>query len=326
MADFNLTASAASAIQKPGSDIFTKESYVLALERGLDKVFKREYETPFQGERYFGTASMKQPTETYQSFLTLGGVVGQNRDADDIPYVTSGEGFRYSVSSYLYRIGIAIERELQEIDDRGVTRGKQAEMARMARMTREYAYADVFNRAVNPTNAPLLCDDGMYLIDSDRPNANPEGGTWSNEEAASAITPTSLWTAGVNARKIRDDNGELIGGIKIMKIIAGPDYEKTLKEILGSDKNPTNAMNTVNILKGYAPYEIYDYLTDAAIFYQLCDAKSEENELKCYWRQKDSFKTWEDGSNPDIMRQRVRFAFGLGCGSPRRAWRGGEIS
>ena len=323
MADFAKTASAKAALQATGSDIHTPELFVLSLARGLDRVFKRDFETPKQGERYLATATTKRERQTFQTYRTLGGVVPQSRDADDINFVTRAEGFGFEVQTYNYRQGIQIEKTLEEVDDVGVIRGMQADLVENAKMTEEYAIADVFNRGVDPTNAPVLADDGMYLIDADRPNANPAAGMWSNEEADSAVTATSLWTARLNARKMTDENGRLYPTY-IKKAIVRPDEEKVMEEIMKSEKNPANANNTYNTMYQKMEYEVYDYLTAANIFYVLDNPKSEKNELKLYWRVAPSLKTWV-GDNPDVTKQRIRMAFGIGLGSPRKMWRGGKI-
>lgn len=325
MADFAKTASAKSAVQYTGSDIHTRELFVASLERGLDKVWKRDFsDRPKQGMMYLSEGTVKQPTAKFQTFRSIGGVVGQSRDADEIDYVTRADGFGFEVVTYPYRQGIAIERELEETDNAGVIRGLQSDLAENASMTIEYAIADVFNRAVSPTSAPVLADDGMYLIDTDRPNANPDAGTWSNQESDSAITPTSLSQAQLNARGTTDENGFLFPR-KIVKLMIHKDDEKVVEEIMKSDKNPLNANNTYNTMYNKFKWEVYDYLTTRSIFYIMEDTKSERNELRFYWRQKPDFKTWVDGNNPDVTRQRVRFIFGIGLGSPRRVWRGGLV-
>jgi phage major head subunit gpT-like protein len=256
-------------------------------------VWKRDFEAPKQGMKYLSEGTVKRETESYQTFRTIGGIVGQNRDADDLEYVTRADGFGFTINTYNYRQAIAIERTLEEVDDVGVIRGLQADLAENSKMTVEYAIADAFNRGVNPSTAPFLCDDGMYLIDSGRPNANPQAGTWSNQETAAAITPTSLWTAQLNARKMTDENGRLYPQM-IKKIMCRPDDEKVLEEIMKSDKNPLNANNTYNTMYKRFEYEVYDYLTDACIYYLLDNPKSEKNELKFYWRVRPQFETWKN--------------------------------
>lgn len=327
--DNALTASAKSSIQTSPAEILVQEAFQLALARGLDKVWKREFDVLQQGMQFVREESISRESASYQTYRTLGGLVSQSRDTDEIPYITTGDGFGFSVQTYNYRTGIAIERTLDEVDDVGVSRGRQMEMTDMCKRTFEYAIADVFNRGINPTNAPVLCDDGMYLIDTARPNANPKAGTWSNQEANSAITPSAIFQAQLNARATTDENGELAPQ-KIRAIICRPQDSKTLWEIRNSNYRPTDAMNVNNYFKEFkdATFDVvvYDYLTSSSIFYVLNDPKSDNNELMFFWRVRPEFKTWLDGSNPDVTRQRVRFAFGIGVGSPRKMWRGGVIT
>lgn len=325
MADFAKTASAKSTLSAAASEIQTREAFPLALARGLDKVWKRMNDTPLQGEKYFRIESTKQEDAVYQTYRGMGGLVPMNRDADDIPYGSRGDGFGFTVNTYNYRKGIGVEKTLLETDNVGVARGLQADLVDNARLTLEYAMADIFNRALGTSGSQILCDDDMYLLDSDRPHADPAAGTWSNLEAASAITETSLFTAQLNARQQVGEDGEL-SPTYIKKIIIRPDDEKTLWTLLSSDKKVGTSLNDDNFFAGKYPYEIYDWLTSALIFYQLADPKSDKNELMLFWRVRPEIKTWVDGSNPDVTRQRVRFAFGIGCGSPKASLRGGTVS
>jgi hypothetical protein len=323
--DITQTASAKSALQTTGSDVITVEQFANVLARGLDEVFKRDFDHPKQAERYFRPDTTKFETKTFRSWRMMDGQVGVNRDADDIPFGVRGEGFNFALQTYNYRKGMQVEKTALETGEFGVARGFQADLADNAERAVELSGADVFNRAVSPTNAPILADDGMYLIDEDRPNANPKAAAWSNQEAASAITETSLFTAGVNARAMTDENGEL-SPTMIKKYVIRPTDEMAMKQVLMSTLGPSNALNAVNTMKGSAPYEIYDYLTDAAIFYLLGDPKSDKNELGMYWRVRREFETWKGADNPDVIKQRVRMAFGYALGSPRKMWRGGEVS
>lgn len=331
MASFNKTASAKSALFNNPADTLVAEAFKLALARGLDKVWKREFEPPRQGEQFLRAETIKRETATYQTYRQMSGLVPQNRDTDELPFATTGDGFGYTVQTYNYRRAIQIEQTLIETDDVGVIRGRQADLARMSRQTIEHAVADIFNRGIDDgvmTNgSPVLADDGLYLVDSDRPNADPDAGTWSNLESTSAITPGSIFQAQLNARAMTGEDGELFPTM-IKYIICRPQDSKTLWEIRNSQYRPTDAMNVTNYFKENAEahfdIKVYDYLTAPNIFYGLCDPKSETNELAIFWRVKPNFKTWV-GDNPDVQKQRVRMAWGFGLGSPRQAWRGGLI-
>ncbi len=333
MAQFQSTASAKAALLNNPGDVLTSQGFQLALRRGLDKVWKREFEALQQGSQFFVEKTMRQEYANMNSYRQIGGLVPQNRDTEDIPFATTGDGFSFSVVSYNYRRGIQIEKTLMEVDDVGVAKNRQAELARSAKLTLEHAMADVFNRGVDDgtmsTGAPILCDDGMYLCDSGRPNANPDASSWSNLEASSAITPDSIFQAQLNARATRSDDGELYP-LSIKAIVCRPQDSKNLWEIRNSNYRPTDAFNVNNYFKDNkdATFDVvvYDYLTSANIFYWLDSPKSDNNELYLYWRVRPEFATWVNGDNPDVTSQRVRFAFGLGAGSPRKSLRGGRVS
>jgi hypothetical protein len=329
MADFQQTASAATAIQNPAAEMATREGFSNALEQNVTEIFARVFETPQQGKRYFNQKSTNLRTGTKRGIREMDGVIPQNSDADDLPRHNWGEGFAWTWVVYTYRDSITFERELLEIDNEGVVSDKQGRLARKTKRTTEFIMADVFNRGVDDgvmaTGAPILCDDGMYLADASRPNPNPAGGTWSNLETAGAITEASLFQAQLNARQQVDENG-ILYPTSIKKVIIRPDEELTLFRLNESDLRVGTAQNDKNWVKGRWDIEIYDHMTTSQIMYQLTDSPgSDDNELYWYVRKQPEFKmlTLE---NPDIVGQRVRFSVGVALGSPRKGWRGGIVS
>lgn len=324
MPNFSQTASAASVLPVSGGDTHISEGFTNALARGLDRVWKRKFDRPKEGMQFLREESTRFETQTFRTFRPIGGSVGMNRDTEDIPFAQRGEGFGFSLQTYNYRRGIKIEKTLQEVDDVGVVRGLQGDLADNANLTVELAIADLFNRGCNPSNAPVLCDDGMYLLDKSRPNADPTAGSWSNEFTATAITPGSIFSHQVLAAAYTDEVGELSPRM-IKRLIIRPTDEKTVWEILRSDLRPTDAMNAGNFEFGRFEYTVYNFLTDACLYYIMGDLKGEENEAMFFWRVPPEFATWV-GDNPDVVKQRVRMAFGIALGSPRKVWAGHEVS
>lgn len=324
----SLTAAAKVPAFNSVSDRLTAEAFKLALKRGADRVWKREFDVEQQGLQFVKEESLDREVATFQTFRQSGGLIPQNRDSDDMPMGTAGDGFGYTVQSYNFRKAIAVERTLKETDDRGVTRGLQQDLVRSAKLTIEHAIADVFNRGFGTSGSPVLSDDGMYFIDSARPNANPDGGKWANLEATSAITPDAIFQAQLNAMLQVGDDGEL-HSTSVRAVICRPQDSKKLWEIRNSNYRPTDANNVNNFFKENkeATFDIvvYKYLTTACLYYALGDTKSMDNELGLFWRVKPSILTY-DVANPDVMQQRIRFAFGIGLGSPRLMWRGGLVS
>ena len=323
--DYDKTADVVSSINGSGSDLHVQEQFLNLLEKGIDKVWKREFTRPAEGFSLVRQDSMSTKTKRFHSYRGIGSLIEQNRDADEIPYDTRGEGFSYDVTTDVYRKGIAIEKTMTETDMYGVISNMQMDMAENAKTAVELIIADVFNRAIDPAGgAPVLAEDGLYLIDSDRPNAYARAPKWSNEESASAITASSIYRAQLNFAGAKDELGQLAPQ-KLEKIVIRPQDEQVVWELLKSDLRPEDSMNAKNFQKGRFDYQVYNYLTSANIFYLAGSAQSPKNELQFFWRVKPEFKTWVDGSNPDITRQRVRMAFGMGLGRPQ-LWRGGVVS
>ena len=318
-----VTASADSvAYSRPG--IHVPENFAAVLASGLDDVHERVMERPSEGMQFLRSLTMKKRTHKFQAFYGLG-TVSQNRDSEALPYDEMGLGFDWELSTNTFRGAIKIEKQLVEDELYGVIADRQSKLVESERLSRELVIADVFNRCLGTSGAPFICEDGMYLIDSARPNAFKRAGTWSNLEAASAITPTSIYTAQLAFAANTDERGQL-APLKLTHLIIRPTDEKAVWEILKSDLRPTDAQNASNFQKGRFQYIVYNMLTSAVILY--ADARSgfsaQSNELIFGDRISPEFETWtSDGG--DVTHQRIRTRYGIGCGRPF-VWRGGTVS
>jgi hypothetical protein len=292
------------------------------LATGLDEVLKKDMEQPIQGLQFFRERSVQKKTNNYQSVYGLG-LISQNDDAEALPVDEKGIGFDWSVTNYVHRGSIAITRELKETEQYGTIGDMQSDLIVSARNTVEYVCADAINRALGTSGAPFLCEDGMYLIDSARPNAYAPAGAWSNLESTSALTLDAIFNAALNFRKHTNKRGYLASQ-KLMKVIIRPDEEKTMFELAKSNKRPADAMNAANWAEGI-DYMVYDYMTTQQAMYVSVDPKSAANQLVFEWRVTPQVETFEAGDNPDVIKQRVRAAWGIGCGRPD-VWRGGALS
>jgi hypothetical protein len=313
-----VTASARSRTN-PGAGIMDTSAWREMLALGLDDVLKKDMEFPIQGLQFFREKNVQRKTSNYQSVYGLG-LITQNDDAAELPVDEKGIGFDWSITNYIHRGSIAITRELQETEQYGTIGDMQSDLVGSCRQTVEYVCADVINRALGAAGAPFVCEDGMYLIDSARPNAYAPAGTWSNLEATAALTVDSIFTAALNFRKHRSKRGYLASQ-RLMKIIIRPDEEKTMFEISKSNKRPSDAMNAANWAEGM-DYMVYDYMTAGQVLFVSADPKSDKNQLCFEWRVTPSVHTWED---VDVVKQRVRAAWGVGCGRPD-TWRGGALA
>ena len=328
MASFNQTPSAVSAVQSGSFDKLTREAFASALSRTADKVFQRVYDAEKQGMNLIreGMQPGSRNTATFQSWRLDGGLVPQNRDGDNMASGSGADGFSYTSRVYTYRKNMAYERELYEQDDRGIVSARTEDLSRSGTLTIENIIADIYNRGVDPATAPILADDGLALVDSGRPSPNPAGGTWSNLETASAVTTDSVFTAWLNARLTKADDGAVYPR-RIKAVVCRPNEAKAVWEVRNSAYRPTDALNVNNLFKEWkeATFDVmvYDYLTTANIYYLLADPKSMDNELQLMWAAKPSFETW--GDNPDVVNLRIRFRVGAALGCPKKFIRGGAV-
>lgn len=320
------TASATAKLGFSGSDTLTTESFPNLINAYVDEVMEMTFGNPDdeQLKKLFRQIDQKNELYKIKTKNRPGGTVPLSRDADDVTFIQAGEGFPYEFRVYGYRQAVKHERSLQEVDDVGVITDRYEWLMDNAKRTLKNAYADVFNRAIKPTNAPFLCPDGMYLIDAARPNPDPKVPNWSNEEADSAITDEALFTAQLNAHNTIGPNGDYLR-LKIAKILIPQKAEKKMWTLLNSQNIVASAANDANWANGRFKYEVLDELTVDSIFYVLGDTQSKDNGLQCRWRIKPEMKDMEF-ENPDVMGKRIRFAFGLGSLDPRYTWRGGLVT
>lgn len=333
MAALNIaqTASAKTPIYRTGSGILTNEQFPTiirdALNEQIDEIMdawtgKVEMD---QLKGLFLEKSQAKLVHTVHTKVTPNNTVPLHRDADDdIKMFDAQEGFGYTFRTYTYAAGVSWEKQLMEVDDVGAIADKFTWLVEGSDRTLKNSLADALNRGVDPTSAPFLCIDGMYLIDSDRPNPDPRAPSWSNEEADADITEDALFAAKLNAYNTIGPNGEYLRQ-KIQKIYIPQAYELAAYKLKMSDKEVGNANNTANWAAGNFPFEVLDDLTSNFIYYMMESPKSEKNGLQLRWRVRPSMDDI-NYQNPYKDGKAIRFAFGLGCLDPRYVWRGGKLN
>lgn len=302
------TASAKS-ISQSFTGVHIPENFEAVIKTGLDDVFKRSLEEPRQGSRYFDDESLNKASKKFQSYYGLG-EVQQVSDGENIPSDEMGLGFDWELSSNTYKGKIEITKDLIEDELYGVIKDRQQELVDSYHRTKEQVMADVFNRALGASGAPFLCEDGMYLGDDSRPQPFALAGTWGNLESEGTITAASLFQTQLNFRSYKNERGQLTP-LHLDKIVVRPQDEKTVWEILKTEKDIETSINKMNYQQNRFNYEVYDHLTSAiAVFI----AKDGTNELKFGNRIAPELRTWQDDT--DVYAQRVRGRYGVGCGRP----------
>ena len=323
--DITKTASAVSKKYLTGSDTLIPEAY------GIINAYVDQIMEDWQGEimkaqlmGLFREENQKHDIYKVKMKNRPNNTAPLSRDADNLTYITGTDGFDYEFATYQYRLAVKAERRLLDVDDVGAVTERFDWLMEAADRTQRNAFRDVFARAVKPTNAPFLCPDGMYLIDSDRPNPDPKVPSWSNELADMDITDEALFNIVIRAKDQISPNGEKLN-LKVKKFLIPQEYERVAWILTNSAQKLNSTANDANWSNGRFTFEVFDEGPDATIFALLDDPKGKKNGLQIRWGEKPNLADI-DFENPDILGKRIRFRFGLGSLDPRYVWMGGVLN
>ncbi|MDA1348046.1 MAG: hypothetical protein O3A47_04155 [Chloroflexi bacterium] len=315
-----LTDSLKSVIQVPAGGTMTPDNLQALLTSGTDEVFKRAFDTaafPFQGDLFYESKDIKKSALTTQTTVGLGNIP-RNRDDQDVPIEPQSLGFAHSLSTLMYRGAARWTQEFIEDEEYGQLSDNSEELANASRRTVELIMADGINRGTG--TAPFLCEDGGYLFDAGRPNPHPLGGTWSNIDAAGAISPSMIFTSQLAFATQNNVRGQRESQT-LTDVYVRPADEVEIWEILKSTLRPTDSMNAASFQAGRFNYHVYNLMTTAQIVFR---AMGKRNELHQLWRIRPAVEDLDNTPN-NVFGVMVRFRFGVGCLRPDM-WRQATVS
>jgi hypothetical protein len=326
MALLTKTASAVAATGPTNSDMRSQSDLTNLINQYYDELIDEMRGTidTSQLMGLFNEGSQTNDIHVVKTKVRGRSVASVNEDGDDMPFINWGQGWDYNFYTLPYRVAVKHQRRLTEVNNFGAIAEEGDELRDAFLRTVYYQLADVFNRGVTPSNAPFLCPDGMYLIDSGRPNPVVGVPTWSNEEATGALTEDMLFDVQVNAQAIRAHNGDLMPR-SVKKFLIPPAYDRVAWRLRETTGTVGTAMNDANWAKGRFNYETVPEFTVNNIFFLLGDTKSKENGLRFNWAIRPNIADI-NFQDPDIMGKRLRARFGIGCLDPRATWRGARLS
>lgn len=184
------------------------------------------------------------------------GKVSQFEDGDDVPTI---ERFKTYTTKVVYRnYGGAIEVTKNLIEDRDF----ESELDEMKDMSRSVNYAidesgcQLFNGGFATTVAVNGYDmtwygDAVPQFSTVHPTTVTGGSTQSNASSTGIIlSHDNLETARLALVRQKTDNALAMGMAGKLTLITSLDNEKLAKEIMGSDLQPQNANNAINVFNG----------------------------------------------------------------------------
>lgn len=283
----------------------------------LDEASNLLAQTPVQGSKYFKVKNVDKNNYSSQDVYGVG-MAQVNSDGEELVFDKSVVGFDQTITNFVLRLAKGTGRESLETDRFGVIGDDVKELMQSGYKTIERILADAANRGfgsadggTTPTsNLSLLAEDGLALFSGNRPQPRAQAGVWSNLNGAGALTADTVAATRVAFNTYLDGNGDLSPQM-LEKVIVSPELEDTMREISGSTLKVDTSLNTTNVVSG-TPYEVWHWLNANTVIY-CGDA---DNGLEFHVRKNPETLTWEDGTNPDLIKTRMRMAVGTGCKRP----------
>jgi hypothetical protein len=211
--------------------------------------------------------------------------------------------------------GFAITRKMRDDLLYDTIFDSAAGMATAFARKRRKDAASVFN---NSTSASYLGYDSKALCANDHPRSRTDSTSVDNL-AALALTSASLETAVLAHQNLKDDLGEEIV-IMPDTLVVPRALRKTALEIVGSDKQPENANNAINVQAGQWNIIVDPYLTSSTAWW-IVDSTLSRRFLKWYDRIGVEFAGTQDFDTM-IWKYRGYTRYGFGWSDFRFVYQG----
>lgn len=221
---------------------------------------------------------MEKSMKAQEHDYGIGGLGDLEEFDGTIGYGDFSAQYKTSYTHKEYVKGIKIERKLVDDDLYSVINSRPQALGLSARRTREKHGASIFANAFN--TSVFAGGDSLSLCNSSHTHVGTS--TTQSNTGTSALTPASLAAARLAMRSYLDETDNLISA-KGDLLLVPPDLEDTANEIIGSDKEPYTADNTMNVNKNRFKIIVSDWLDDADNWF-LIDSRYAKLFLKWFDR------------------------------------------
>jgi hypothetical protein len=197
------------------------------------------------------------------------GLVPKKGEGDAVSFDARLQGPTKTWVHDTYALGMRITEEAIEDDLYNVMRDGARELGVSARETRHIAVAEIFNTGFVTTYH--TAGDGFapfYTL-----HTRLDGGTWSNQATASALSYSTLQSAILAFESQVDHRGKKIMQTP-MTLLVPPELEFKALELMETVGQPENANNTINAVKRARPsirLVVWPYLTSATAWFLIGD-------------------------------------------------------
>ena len=242
--------------------IVVSENFGALLDPGLRKIFMDEFGQP--GDMVSQLFGMEKSTKAVEYDLGIGGLGDLEEFTGTIPYGDFSQQYKTSYTHREWVKGIKIERKLVDDDQYSVINKRPAQLALVARRSREKHGASVFNNAFNTTifaggDTLALCSTAHTYVGT----ATTVGNSGTTSLSATALEATRLLGMGIT------DETDNLMDIMYDTILVPPALEETANIIVKTDKDIGTPNNDINWSKGRYKVLVWPRLTDSNNWFML---------------------------------------------------------
>ena len=274
------------------------------LEPWVTKIFFNEYtqvETMF--DKVFNVKSSTRAFEDTFAVSGLGTFV-MKPEGTPISYDDPVQSGRKRIVHSTYALGFRVTMEMMDDEQHGIISQMPADLGNSARDHKEQLAWSLLNDAFTGTTYTgipegdgtrrALCSTGHIRL--------KDGGTSSNRlNPDVAFSVSGLESALTNMRLTVDDSGRYIRIMPKM-VLAHPNEEWNIAQIMESEKEPFTADNQINSVKSSRvglTSMVVPYLSDTDNWFLMCDKSG--HTLTWYNRMKMSFGRNKDAQTKDAL-------------------------
>ena len=232
-----------------GSPIIS-ENFIRLLDTRLKEVSSKTWdELPSQkGELYRDVPS----DSAWEEFFSVGAVADIPAFNGKLEYLTQSPGYLTRIEPKEYAAGLAFERKFLDDKKYAVMSDQVESLTVAAQRTKAKIEVDPFAYAFSSAFSYMYSEEGVSLCnDSHTTKSGVSTASGFDNATTSAMSKTSIAAMKLAMLRFRNDIGERVV-VNPDTIICGESLADTALEIVGSEKNPENANNTINTLyKGF---------------------------------------------------------------------------
>ena len=291
------------------------ENFIRLLDTRLNEVSSKVWdELPSQkGDLYRDVPS----DSAWEEFFSVGAVADIPAFNGKLEYLTQSPGYLTRIEPKEYAAGLAFERKFLDDKKYAVMSDQVESLTVAAQRTKAKIEVDPFAYAFSSAFTYMYSEEGVSLCnDSHTTKSGTSTASGFDNAGTTAMSKTSIAATKLAMLRFRNDISERIV-INPDTIVCGESLADTALEIIGSEKDPTSANNTINTAyKGYKLLvlkRLDDYDTNN---WFMVDSRQMKKHLLWIDRIAKETKT-----TVDFETMMLKWSIYFRCGNGFRDWR-----